>query len=55
MKDLIIIAILVLIIGSAVYYILREKRRGAQCIGCPSSKTCSGKCASCQGCSKHQK
>ncbi len=38
--DWIVVAVVVLIIGSVIGYIVREKRRGVKCIGCPSGKTC---------------
>ena len=40
MKDLIIIAVLVIILGLAIGYIIKEKKRGTKCIGCPHSKEC---------------
>ena len=49
MDNLIIFAIVVLILGSAILYIRREKKQGVKCIGCPDSKTCSGHCAGCAG------
>ena len=49
MTDFIIIAIVAIIVGSAVWYIRKEKRRGVQCVGCPDSKTCSGCCSGCSG------
>ena len=55
MDSIILIAIIALIVGLAVWYIRKEKRRGVQCVGCPDSKTCSGHCAGCSGhCSAHQ-
>lgn len=55
MDNIIVIAIVALIVGLAVWYIRKEKRRGVQCVGCPDSKTCSGQCAGCSGhCSAHQ-
>ena len=56
MKDLILAALLLIIIGSAIIYIIRAKRRGAKCIGCPSATTCTadsdaacnGDCSGCQ-------
>ena len=51
MTDIIVIAIVLLIVGSAVAYIIRAKKRGVKCIGCPESKTCAGKCGACSGCS----
>ena len=42
--DYAIIAAVVLMIGGAVFYIIRTKRSGQRCVGCPHSKTCSGGC-----------
>ena len=42
--------LLVLILGGAVLYIRRAKKRGAKCIGCPDGAACSGKCTGCCGC-----
>ena len=42
--DYIAIAVIALIIGAAVFYIIRAKRSGAKCIGCPHAKECGGKC-----------
>ena len=42
--DIIAIAAIVLIVGLAVFYIVRAKKRGQKCIGCPHAKQCSGKC-----------
>lgn len=47
--DYIAIAVIVLIVGAAVFYIVRAKRRGEKCIGCPNSKQCSGNCGGCNG------
>lgn len=38
--DWIVIAVIVLILGSVIGYIIRAKKNGAKCIGCPASKTC---------------
>ena len=46
MDNLIIIAIVVAIVGLAVGYIIRAKKQGQKCIGCPYSKECGGKCNS---------
>ena len=43
MDNLIIIIILALIIGLAVFYILRAKKKGNKCIGCPYSSACNSK------------
>ena len=38
--DIIAIAAIVLIVGLAVFYIVRAKKRGQKCIGCPYAKQC---------------
>ena len=40
MIDLIIVAILLAIVGGAVTYIYKAKKRGQTCIGCPYAKKC---------------
>ena len=48
-----LIAIL-LIIGGAVVYIIKAKKGGSKCVGCPHAKDCGGK--SSLGCScSHEK
>ena len=37
MENIILAVILVVIVGSAIYYIWRTKKRGQKCIGCPYS------------------
>ena len=44
MKNFVLGFVLVAIIGGAVFYIVRAKRKGVKCIGCPAAKTCGGKC-----------
>ena len=54
--DIIAIAVIVLIVGGAVFYIVRAKRRGEKCVGCPYAKQCAGACkGGCQGECKHTK
>lgn len=51
MENIIVIALLVLIIGFAAFYVYKAKKSGKKCIGCPDSGSCSsGKCASCGCC-----
>lgn len=45
MKNFIIAAILILIVGAIVYYLIKSKKRGKTCIGCPYAKNCGGKCS----------
>ena len=49
MADLIAIAAIVLIVGAAVWYVQKAKKRGVKCIGCPAGCSC-GKDGSCGGC-----
>ena len=51
MIDFVLIAILFLIVGGIVFYLVRARRRGEKCIGCPYAKMCqSGKCGgACHG------
>lgn len=44
MIDLMIILVLLLIIGGAIAYIVKQKKKGVKCIGCPYAQTCSGHC-----------
>ena len=41
MENIVVIAVIVLIIGLAVAYVIKEKKKGVKCIGCPNAKTCS--------------
>ena len=58
-ESVIPILLIVLIVGFAVAYIIRAKKSGQKCIGCPDSKTCSGNCSacscSCQSAEKEEK
>ncbi len=37
------------ILGGAIWYIVRAKKKGIKCIGCPDGAKCSGRCAGCSG------
>lgn len=39
-KEVIAIIAIVVIIGGALLYIIRAKKRGAKCIGCPDGSSC---------------
>ena len=43
MADIIVGIVLVILVGAAIAYIVREKKRGVVCIGCPSAGTCASK------------
>jgi len=49
MTDLILVLVLVAIVGGAIAYIRKEKKRGVRCVGCPDGGTCGGHCNSCSG------
>lgn len=42
MANFIVVAVVLIIVGAAVAYIIKEKKRGVKCIGCPAAGTCSG-------------
>lgn len=54
LADYIAIAVLLLIVGGASAYIIKAKKSGKRCIGCPDSATCASSCghscSSCCGC-----
>ena len=47
MIDAIIIIAIVLIVGGALFYIIRAKKQGQKCIGCPYAKECGSSSCSC--------
>ncbi len=51
MVDLIVLAVILLIIGGAVFYIVREKKKGVRCVGCSMAGQCAGKCQT--ACTNH--
>jgi len=38
--DVIIILIIIACVAAAIAYIVKEKKKGIKCIGCPESGTC---------------
>lgn len=48
--DLVVSAVIIAVIGAAVIYIYRAKKKGKKCIGCPDSGCCSQEHC-CGGCS----
>ncbi len=60
MADFILVIVLLMIIGAAVLYIVKEKKKGVKCIGCPSAGVCAHahKCNGSHGdggCQYHEK
>lgn len=47
MVNVVIILVIVAIVGAAVAYIVKEKKRGVKCVGCPYAQQCAsrGKCS----------
>ncbi len=43
MENVIIILIILAVIGLAAAYIIKSKKRGDKCIGCPYAKNCGKK------------
>ncbi|MBQ8432538.1 MAG: FeoB-associated Cys-rich membrane protein [Clostridia bacterium] len=55
--DFIVMAVIAVIVGGAVAYIIKAKKSGKKCIGCPDSGSCGsqkncsdGGCGSCCHC-----
>lgn len=44
MENAIVILILLAIVAVIIWYLVRAKKRGETCIGCPYAKQCGGKC-----------
>jgi radical SAM protein with 4Fe4S-binding SPASM domain len=44
MENAIVIVVLAAIVAAIVLYLVKAKKRGEKCIGCPYAKQCSGKC-----------
>ena len=42
MADIIVLLILAFLIGGAVTYIVKAKKSGVKCIGCPAGGNCPG-------------
>lgn len=49
-ETILVIAVVVLIVGGAAAYVIRAKKRGVKCVGCPHGK----ECGSCNCCSKRK-
>ena len=46
MENIIVVLILVAIATSIICYLIRAKKRGEKCFGCPYVKQCDSKCNS---------
>jgi len=45
MADILVIAVILAAVGGASAYIIKAKKRGAKCIGCPDGCHCQGRCS----------
>ena len=50
--DVAIIVLVCLIVGASVFYVIRSKKKGVKCIGCPEGCRCSSGKGGCAGCGK---
>lgn len=44
MADVIVAIILLIVVALAVGYIVKERKKGVKCIGCPYASKCGGNC-----------
>ena len=44
MENVIVVLILVAVAACIIWYLIRNKKRGEKCIGCPYAKQCKGNC-----------
>lgn len=44
MDNFVVASVILFIVGVAVNYIRKERKKGATCIGCPSAGQCHSKC-----------
>lgn len=51
MENYIIAAVLIAIVGLAIFYIVKAKKSGKKCIGCPESGSSNCSCSKNGGCS----
>ncbi len=40
MEDILVLAILVAVLAAAIIYVVRAKKKGVKCVGCPHANTC---------------
>ena len=58
--DVIVVAVIVFVVGGAIAYIIKAKKSGKKCIGCPDGCSCNSKkgdkkCSCCTGDAEHKK
>ena len=56
--DIITLVLIVGILGGAILFLYRARKKGVKCVGCPDSSACSGNCGTCSGtcgnCTEHK-
>ena len=52
MDNVIIVSVILVILGLAAWYVIKAKKSGKKCIGCPDGCSCDQGCAGCSGCSQ---
>lgn len=50
MGNVILVAVIFIILGAAIAYIVKEKKKGVRCIGCPAAGTCTSMNHTASGC-----
>ena len=50
MSNFIVVVVLMLVVGAAIAYIVKEKKKGTVCIGCPNAGVCTSKNNHSSGC-----
>ncbi len=45
MENITVILIVALIVAAIVFYLIKQKKKGSACIGCPHCKACSSGCS----------
>ena len=43
MENMIAVLVIVILVGSAAAYLIKAKRSGVKCVGCPAGGNCSSK------------
>ena len=43
LESIIAVAVIAIIISAAIIYIVKEKKKGVKCIGCPYAKECASR------------
>ena len=53
MANIIVVAVVLTMIGVAIAYIIKEKKKGVTCIGCPAAAECAKRQNAASGCGCH--